>query len=99
MPRIPPSEAVCLASPWQSHNDPITPACHSRRQWGGDTRNAPTADGGIGRAARGRGRRMEERQAREQAYLLRLWQEDEGALWRASLLVTETGARRAFGSL
>ena len=42
---------------------------------------------------------MEERHAREQAYLLRLWQEDEGALWRASLLVTETGARRAFGSL
>jgi hypothetical protein len=42
---------------------------------------------------------MEERHTRERAYLLRLWQEGENAPWRASLLVTETGARRAFGSL
>jgi hypothetical protein len=42
---------------------------------------------------------MDGRQARERAYLLRLWQEAEGTPWRASLLVAETGARRAFGSL
>jgi hypothetical protein len=42
---------------------------------------------------------MDGRHARERAYLLRLWQEGEGAPWRASLLVAETGARRAFGSL
>jgi aminoglycoside phosphotransferase (APT) family kinase protein len=42
---------------------------------------------------------MEEQHARERAYLLRLWREGEDMPWRASLLVTETGARRAFGSL
>ena len=42
---------------------------------------------------------MEGRRPRERAYLLRLWQEAEGAPWRASLLIAETGTRRAFGSL
>jgi hypothetical protein len=40
-----------------------------------------------------------ERSAREQVYLLRLWRESEATSWRASLMTTATGARRAFGSL
>lgn len=42
---------------------------------------------------------IEERQAWERVYLLRLWQESAGVPWHASLLSTATGERRGFGSL